>query len=64
MDESILKVLAFVIGVPPETAKVKQKVKLSDRYVITPEHQVVVFIVRPDMEQLKKIIYQRNRWQG
>ena len=50
MDETILKVLAFVIGVPPESAKVKQKVKLSDRYVITPEHPIVVFIVRPDLE--------------
>lgn len=64
MDETILKVLAFVIGVPPESAKVKQKVKLSDRYVITPDHPVVVFIVRPDLEQLKKIIYQRDMWQG
>lgn len=50
MDETILKVLAFVIGVLPDSVKVKQKVKLSDKFVVTPEHQTVIFIVRPDME--------------
>lgn len=62
MDESILKILAFVIGAPSEAAKIKQKVKLSDKYVITPDHGTVIFIVRPDLEQIKKIIYQRNNW--
>jgi hypothetical protein len=34
MDESIIKVLSFVIGQLPESSKVKQKMFLSDKYVV------------------------------
>jgi len=57
MDDTILKVLSFVIGVLPESAKVKQKMILGDKQVINPEHPTVIFAVRPDLDQVKKIIW-------
>ena len=53
MDESIIKVLSFVIGQLPDSSKVKQKMFLSDKYVVQPEHQTVIFVVRPDIDVIK-----------
>ena len=50
MDESILKVLSFVIGQLPDSSKKMQKMILSDKFVIQPENQTVIFAVRPNID--------------
>jgi hypothetical protein len=50
MDETILKVLSFVIGVLPDTCKVNEKMILSDTKVFQPKNNTVIFIVRPDRD--------------
>lgn len=35
---------------------------LSDKYVVQPEHQTVIFVVRPDIDVIKQIIHQRDSW--
>lgn len=67
-DESLLKVLSFVIGVNgfPDSCKVRQKITLydekKDKYFPRVEHQTVVFVVRPDYNVVEQIVYQRNNW--
>ena len=57
MDEGILKVLSFVIGNLPESANVKKKMILSDKNAFQPEHKDVVFIVRPEISVMRKVIF-------
>jgi hypothetical protein len=53
MDETIIKMLSFVIGQLPESCKVRQKVVLSNKGMIKPANQTVIFIVRPDIDVIK-----------
>ena len=62
MDSSILKVLSFIIGTLPDTCKVAQKIILDHEKTYQPDNQTVLFIVKPDIESMKAIIYQRDHW--
>ena len=66
MEESLLKVLSFVIGNFPESAKVKQKItlynKAIDKYIPNVDNSTVVFVARPDVDVVEQIIKQRNSW--
>ena len=62
MDETILKVLSFVIGVLPDSCKVNEKMILSDTKVFQPKNNTVIFVVRPDRDVVQQIIHQRDNW--
>jgi len=60
MQESLLKVLSFIIGADglKEETGVRQKMILSDTNVYQPDNSMVVFIVRPEIAAMEQIVFQ------
>ena len=49
-DESLIKVLSFVIGQLPASCNVKDKILLQDTAVIQPANKTIIFVIRPEIE--------------
>lgn len=63
-DQSLLKVLSLILGprAPGQNTK-EQRAILQDHTVMQPEHKTVIFAIRPEIDTVKKILWQKERWQ-
>lgn len=62
IEQSIIKVLSFVLGTISDNLNIKQKFLLTDNKIFQPSCQSVIFIVRPTLESMDAIINQRDNW--
>ena len=57
-DEGLLKQLSFLIGDKPKG--VEQILALQSREVLHPSQERVVFVIRPELEVIRSVVFQRQ----
>lgn len=57
-DEDLLKQLTFIMGGKP--ASIVDVLQLQSREPIQPSCEKVVFVVRPELEVIRSVIYQKQ----
>eukprot|EP00347_Sterkiella_histriomuscorum_P010829 403374767 len=63
-DEGLLKVLSFVFGTIPPQANIDQTLPLQDKNQLQPECDKVIFVVRPELDVIRSLIYQQKGWKN
>lgn len=61
-EESLLKPLSFVIGVPPPSSKIGESLILNSKNAFEVKNDIVVFVIKPDIESVKSVIFQKKSW--
>jgi len=61
-DASLLKVLSLILGPRAAGHNQEQRLILQDHTVQQPAHRIVIFAIRPEIETVQKILWQKERW--